>query len=397
MSDGVLRLPGEQLAAWLARPGGAPARVEVTSPPPGWGPLKPALVRFVRACRAGGGHPPAFRGVPLCLFGSEWSGFPSAEPAAPPLGRCAACQARARCGFGAAVPDELLPISEAPLLARWRAHAAAFRDVTGSAMALAATPHLERILALYRGPVSLEPSVLLSGAVEPSARVVVFPHRLPEGAAAAAAYRDVLRGTARLLADLGMRHADPLLAALASLPPSPLPVGLESRGDAWRVKMYLRLEDASPVRRQAALAALARFAPDCAPVPLADLHMLGLVLDGDGLHTVKAYLLGRPTGAGGAGFPAPLPSDHPLLALAGGGALATLDVWNRGPRRDAKWDVNVREHYLAGAAAERLLAALASPQRAAALRPLLRAPTHRADLVAIGLRGPTLALYMELN
>lgn len=397
MSDGVLRVPGEQLAAWLARPGGAPARVEVTSPPPRWAPLKPALARFFRACRAGGGQPPTFSGVPLCLFGSEWSGVPSAAPSAPPPGRCAGCQARTRCGFGAEVPDELLPISEAPLLARWRAHAAAFQDVTGSAMAVAATPYLERILSLYRGPVSLEPSLLVADAVDPSARVVVFPHRLPAGAAAAPAYRDVLRGAARLLSDLGGRRADPLFAALESLPPSPLPVGLESRGDAWRVKMYLRLEDGPPARRQAALAALAPFAAALAPVPLADLHMLGLTLDDAGLHTVKAYLLSQPTRAAGAGFPAPLPSDHPLVALATGGALATLDIWTRGPRRESKWDINVRDHYLAGSAAEALLATLASPRRAAALRPLLRAPTHRADLVAIGLRGPTLALYMELN
>jgi hypothetical protein len=43
------------------------------------------------------------------------------------------------------------------------------------------------------------------------------------------------------------------------------------------------------------------------------------------------------------------------------------------------------------------VAEIASPQSAAQLRPLLVGSTYRADLVAVGLRGKTLALYMELN
>src|SRR5438105_15726697 len=103
-----------------------------------------------------------FGGVPLCLFGSEWSGFRSRPRTTLARGRCAPCKARQSCGFAAEVPDELLSISEAPLIQRWRDYSAAFRHVTGSDAATACTPFVERIVSAYRGPISLEPSVLLS-------------------------------------------------------------------------------------------------------------------------------------------------------------------------------------------------------------------------------------------
>jgi hypothetical protein len=78
-------------------------------------------------------------------------------------------------------------------------------------------------------------------------------------------------------------------------------------------------------------------------------------------------------------------------------ALATLDVWCRGARRANKWDFNLREHYLAGAFAERLAGQLASQRSVAQLRPLLVGPTYRADVIAVGVRAATVALYMERN
>jgi hypothetical protein len=120
-------------------------------------------------------------------------------------------------------------------------------------------------------------------------------------------------------------------------------------------------------------------------------------LDAAGLHTLKAYVSAQPTRRGAAGFPSPLAGDHPLITRAGDRALATLDVWCRGSRRANKWDFNLRDHYLAGTAAERLVAEIASQHSAAAVRPILVGPTYRADIVAVGVREETLALYMELN
>ena len=270
--------------------------------------------------------------------------------------------------------------------------------MTGSDVATTWTPLVEQIIAVYRGPVSLDPSVLVSNAVDPTLRFVVFPHHVGSGAAAEAQYREVLACVERILAELGSHRSEGLIGALGGLSPSPVPVGLDGLvGGSWRLKIYLRLEDKTAVEKQAVLDALSRFAPGMNPVPTRGLEMLGLVLDEAGLHTVKAYLMVRPTRRGSAGFPPPLAADHPLVTLAGDRALATLDVWCRGARRPNKWDFNLREHYLAGEIAERLVAELASHQSAAQLRPLLVGPTYRADLYAIGLRAGTLALYMELN
>ena len=85
------------------------------------------------------------------------------------------------------------------------------------------------------------------------------------------------------------------------------------------------------------------------------------------------------------------------MTISGDRALATLDVWSRGARRANKWDFNLREHYLAGASAERLVGQLAPERSASQFRPLLAGSTYRADVVAIGVRATTLALYMELN
>src|SRR5690606_35176971 len=158
----------------------------------------------------------------------------------------------------------------------------------GSAAATAATPLLARILAAYRGPVSVEPSVLLSDAVEPAARVVVFPHRVAPGAAGEAECRAVLAAVRALLAEIGADPASGLIQALESLPPVPSPVGIEERAGSWSLKLYLRLEEKTPAEKEAVVAAVARggVAPD--PVPPMALQMLGLVLDDRGLATVKA-------------------------------------------------------------------------------------------------------------
>jgi hypothetical protein len=137
-------------------------RVEVTSPAPrSWVPLKPALSRFVRWYRERDAEPPVFSGVPICLFGSEWSSLNSAAPQAPARGRCTVCQVRKSCGFGAEVPDELLPISDSTLPQRWRDYSAAFLGVTGSDAAIKYSAFVEKIVSVYRVPVSLDPSVLL--------------------------------------------------------------------------------------------------------------------------------------------------------------------------------------------------------------------------------------------
>lgn len=396
----VFRVAGERLSDFLLHPPDGLTEVEVTSPPPSWVPLKPLLVRLVRSYRERGLEPPVFAGVPLCLFGSEWRGFPSRARTAPARGRCAPCHARRSCGFGAEVPDELLPISEAPLLARWRDYGAAFRHVTCSDAVTACTPLVERIVAAYRGPVSLEPSVLLASAVEPTARLVVFPHRIAPGPAGEAEYREVLACVRSLLAEIGADPCTDLVRGLGALPPLPMPVGLDGHPGSWRLKVYLRLEDKTPAEKQAVLEVLSRGAVTLAPVSASGLQMLGLVLDDGGLHTVKAYVTARPsqpTQREADGFPPPLAADHPLVALTGDRALATLDVWCRGARRANKWDFNLREHYVAGASAERLVEQLAPERSASPLRPLLVGSTYRSDVVAIGVRATTVALYMELN
>lgn len=397
MSASSVQVSGERLSEFLRHPPDALANVEVTSPPPSWAPLKPLLLQLVRSYRERGLEPPVFGGVPLCLFGSEWPGFRSRARTTPARGRCAACQARRSCGFVPEVPSELLPISEASTLDRWRDYAAAFRGVTSSATATACTPFVERIMSAYRGPVSLEPSVLLSDGLEGSARFVVFPHRIAAGAGADAEYRNVLACVRSLLSDLGADGCDTLLHDLGSLPPLPMPVGVEGEAGTWRLKVYLRLEDKTPAEKQAVLAALARSGATMDPVSPSGLQMLGLVLDDGGLHTVKAYVVARPSQREADGFPPPLPGDHPLVTLTGDRALATLDIWCRGARRANKWDFNLREHYLAGASAERLVGQLASERSASQFRPLLVGPTYRADVVAIGVRATTVALYMELN
>ncbi len=397
MTAASIAVSGERLSEFLRQPPRSLSEVEVTSPPASWAPLKPLLLRLVESYRERGLDSPTFRGVPLCLFGSEWSGFRSAERTTPARGRCAPCAARRSCDFAAEVPDELLAISEAPLLQRWRDYGTAFQGVTGSDAATAGTHFVERIMSVYRGPITLEPSVLLSDAVEPSARFVVFPHRIAAGEVAEAEFRDVLACVSGLLAEVGADRCEALLHALGSLPPLPTPVGMEGRAGSWRLKVYLRVEDKTPAEKQVVLDALARSGAkmDLAPSPA--LHMLGLVLDERGLHTVKAYVVAHPSRREADGFPPPLPTSHPLVRLTGDRALATLDVWCRGPRRVDKWDFNMREHYLAGASAERLVAELASSESAARVRPLLVGPTYRADIGAIGVRGNTLALYIELN
>lgn len=391
-----MRVTGDRLAELLRRPPDALTEVEVTSAPPSWAPLKPLLVRLVRAYRERGLEPPRFGGVPICLFGSEWPGFPSSPRTSPARGRCASCGARHACGFPAAVPDALPVISAAPVLTRWRDYGAAFRHVTGSDDVTACAPLLERILAAYRGSVSLEPSVLLSSAVEPSARFVVFPHRLAEGPEGNAESRAVLACVRGLLAELGADPSTQLLDALAALPPLPMPVGLDGQAGRWRLKMYLRLEDRTPAEKQAVLDAVARIGTVLDSVALPDLQMLGLVLDEGGLHTVKAYVAARPSRAQ-AGMPSPLAADHPLVNLTGDRALATLDVWCRGARRANKWDFNLRDHFLAGSSAERLVTELGTLRNASRFHSMLIGPTYRADIVAVGLRADTLAVYMELN
>jgi hypothetical protein len=283
------------------------------------------------------------------------------------------------------------------VLERWRDYGAAFQQVTASDAVTACTPLVERILAAYRGPVSLEPSVLLSSTVEPAARFVVFPHRMAPGPAGEAEYRGVLACVRNLLAEIGADPCADLLHALGSLPPLPMPVGVDGHTGSWRLKVYLRLEDKTPAEKQAVLDALSRGGANMDPVSPSGLQMLGLVLDDGGLHTVKAYVTARPSQREASGFPPPLAGDHPLVTLTGDRALATLDVWYRGEQRANKWDFNLREHYLAGASAERLVGQLAPQQSADQFRPLLIGPTYRADVVAIGVRATTVALYMELN
>ncbi|MFN8641273.1 MAG: hypothetical protein U0802_06300 [Candidatus Binatia bacterium] len=55
----------------------------------------------------------------------------------------------------------------------------------------------------------------------------------------------MLRGTAALLAELGARRGDPVLGALRRLAAGAAGRAGE-RGAAWRVKMYVRLEDWAP-------------------------------------------------------------------------------------------------------------------------------------------------------
>ena len=86
-----VQVTGDRLADVLREPpSNALTAVEVTSPPPSWAPLKPLLLRFVQSYRERGVRPPLFGGVPLCLFGSEWPGFPTRGRTIPARGRCAA-------------------------------------------------------------------------------------------------------------------------------------------------------------------------------------------------------------------------------------------------------------------------------------------------------------------
>ena len=399
MTARSVAVSGEELSEFLRRPRGPVSEVQVTSPPPSWAPLKPLLVRFVQAYEARGVARPVFAGVPLCLFGSEWSGFTSRPRTTPACGRCVPCPVQESCGFRSEVPDELLTLSDAPPLQRWRDYGAAFRGVTGSDAATAWTPFVERIMWAYRGPVSVDPSIVLSDGVQPSTRFVVFPHRPPTGDAAEAEHRRVLACIRELLAELRFDRCDRLLRALGELPPLAVPLGMEEcRAGSWQVKFYLRVEDKTTAEKQAVLDALSRSGATMDGVCASSrLQMLGLVLDADGLHTVKAYVTARPTRPDDPGFPAAVAADDLMVKLTGDGALAVPDVWCRGARRASKWDFNLREHYLAGEPAERLVAQLASPQTATQVRPLLAGPTYRADVIAVGVRGTAVALYIELN
>lgn len=396
-AGGVKQVSGEALSAFLRQPRELLTQVDVTSPPPRWAPLKQALLEFARWHTDRGAEPPTFHGVPLCLFGSEWRNFRSAAPTEPPLGRCTGCQARRSCGFGAEVPAELLPLSVAGLLQRWRDYGATFGAITGSDLASRASMWVERIITAYHEPISLEPSVLISRQVDPAARFVVFPHDEGVSIAAEGQYREVLACVRGILIELGTHGATRLIDALAGFAPMPVPVGMECRDRTQRLKCYLQLEQKSPAQRRTVVDAVAAFAPGIDPVPVEHLQMLGLVFDRSGLHTVKAYFAGQPTHPGGERFPTPLAAEHPMVALTDNRAIATLDVWSREVRRSSKWDFNVRDHYLAGDSAERLVATLTSRDSAAQLRPLLVGSSYRADIVAVGLRGDTVALYMELN
>lgn len=391
-----VEVAGRRLSEFLRSSAETFERVDVISAPPSWPSLKPDFVNFARRHRAAGIPLPIFRGVPLCLFGSEWSGVRSAPRTEPAIGRCTDCDARDACGFDREVPADLSPISRAPLSSRWMEYGETFRRLTGCDTT-AATPILERLIDTYRGPVSLEPSVLVDRSIEAALRFVVFPHRTPTGSEAAPAYARALDCVREVTAAMCGTRPDELIAALAALPPMPVPIGLDLRGDAFSVKVYLRVEDQSPEQRSSILDGLSRLAPSMTRVSPLDLRMVGLVLDGSGLQAVKAYLAARPAGPATAGFPAPLASDHPLVTMSADSALATLDIWCRGTRRADKWDFNLRDHYLAGDSARRLIARLASPRIADELRPLLMGETYRADVIAVGVRQHVLALYMELN
>ncbi|MFN8641272.1 MAG: hypothetical protein U0802_06295 [Candidatus Binatia bacterium] len=98
------------------------------------------------------------------------------------------------------------------------------------------------------------------------------------------------------------------------------------------------------------------------------------------------------------GFAASLPPDHLLVALAASGALATLDVWCRGTRRENKCGTSTCASTTSPAPPPSPCWRKPSPRRRAPRsRPLLASPGHRADLVAVGVRGAIVALYMELN
>ncbi len=397
MAIRVTEVSGDRLAEFSSRSRGELDRVDVTSPPAQWAPLKPALRAFAREYRERGSRPPRFSGVPLCLFGSEWSGFRSTPREVPAVGRCSQCAAREACGFPAEVPAELLPISSASTGRRWRDFAAAFDAATGDRTAAAVEPIVAQLVEVYGGAVSLEPSVLLSDGMQPALRFVVFPHRSGKGESAADRYAAVLERAEKVLDEIGSSGAPELFDALRGLHPIPVPVGLDVRSGRWSLKMYLRLEQADAVERQTVLDALATVAPGMEATDVAALEMVGLVLGISGLQTVKAYVLSRPTLGGGPIFPPPLAADHPLVEMSGDAALATLDIWCSGERRANKWDFNLREHYLAGSAAERLVARLDSRRSRDELAPMLVGPSYRADIVAIGVRAETLALYMELN
>lgn len=392
-----VEVAGEELSEFLRSSAQTADLIDVVSAPPSWPELKPDFARFARRHRAAGNARPIFRGVPVCLFGSEWSGFRSTPRTAPARGRCTDCEARDACGFDREVPVELSPISRAPLAQRWAEYAESFRRITGCDTATAATSVLERIVEAYRGPVSLEPSVLLDQSIEAALRFVVFPHRTATGSEAIPAYERALGCLREVTATVCGNRVEELIEALAALPPAPLPIGLDARRGRWSVKAYLRVENERPERRSKILDALSQLAPGMTRVPTAKLQMIGLVLDEAGLQAVKAYIEARPTGPVESGFPAPLAPEHPLVTMSRDAALATLDIWCRGERRADKWDFNLRDHYLAGDAARRLVARLVSPRRADELSPLLTGNAYRADVVAVGLRERALALYMELN
>src|SRR5262249_37250636 len=160
-------------------------------------------------------------------------------PTTPARERCPACGTRRLCGEGA----EIIPVSDAEPLERWRDYSAAFQRVTGSDGATQFTSFVEKMVSAYRGPVSLDPSVLVSNAVDASIRFVVFPNHIGEGAAAAVQYSEVLACAERILAELGSNRSAGLIDALANLAPSPVPIGLDGVDGSWRFKLYLRLED----------------------------------------------------------------------------------------------------------------------------------------------------------
>ncbi|MBX3248092.1 MAG: hypothetical protein KF901_13015 [Myxococcales bacterium] len=394
-----VRIAGDDLSETrlLAVPPGSV--VEISPPPASWAGAKRLLYGFcARWCR---GPSPRLRfiGVPRCVFGTEHRMLRSI-PSSRAHPRCLGCRERARCSPPEIWSDELQPFGPLDPLERLRAHLsrlAPFVDADPERVVRAVEAMAVVTASARPGtPFLLEPSIELSPT--PSAtRVVVFFGDLPPGREA-----DEHAISLERLRAAGLAFGAPLPAAVETLltrhGPFPMPIGFEVQPSRLPLlKVYVRLERATPTARRALLADALRLVT---PTPedvaeSADTEMVCVGLREGAVVQIKAYVardarVGLPE-RGLAG----LPEGHPVLALATEPrAYAVIDLYDdRG--RPAKWDLRMRGTLSTGPVAAGTFGALV-PDARPMLEEVLGAPDALVDVVAVASRAGTLTLYFEL-
>jgi hypothetical protein len=382
---------GTELAATLdgLAKGTAPKVIELASSPPAWDPIKARL--FAARDRLGG--LPRFVGIPACAIGTEYRELPTAGA----LGgarhqACTTCAVRAACSPPVAWSEELQPFRGGAPYELWAEYHARFCAAAGIAhderLDTMVRDHLESVASTTR-TLTLEPSVIVGETIAPAVRLAIFHGVLPgDPARARAATRASIEGFARMQTRVFGAPNARLLDVLRGHAPFRAPVGFEASGGEVLTKIYLELENDPGDRRRAIVADLLGTAAPT-EVPWDDVMLLAVVSDGRTLRSLKTYVRRDPIKPF-RDLPA-LDHGDPCVSRSRGRALAVIDLL-AGKR--PKWDLDLRRSLLSGNVVSR---ALGLPPRAAAdLDRLLRHNEFRSDCVAVGRRGATHTLYLDL-